>query len=63
MNATAMETTEMTKIARNRLSLLAWTASIVCSVLLLISAIAAADHKREHASMVEQPVNLHIGAQ
>jgi hypothetical protein len=42
----------MTKIVRNRLSVLAWTASIVCSVLLLISAIAAAEHKREHMTSV-----------
>lgn len=41
----------MTKIARNRLSVLAWTASLFCSVLLLISAIAAAEHKREPAAV------------
>lgn len=63
MNATAMETTEMTKTARNRLSVLAWTASILCSVLLLISAIAAAEHKREHAAAVERSGSLHVGAQ
>jgi hypothetical protein len=41
----------MTKIVRNRLSVLAWTASIFCSVLLLISAIAAAEHKRDAAEI------------
>lgn len=43
----------MTKIARNRLSALAWGASIIWSVLLLISAIAAAEHKREHMSQLD----------
>jgi hypothetical protein len=36
----------MTRIVRQRLSVLAWGASLFCSVLLLISAIAAAEHKR-----------------
>jgi len=51
MNVNATEMTQMTKIVRNRLSVLAWTASIFCSVLLLISAIAAAEHKRDAAEI------------
>ena len=43
----------MTKIARNRLSVLAWGASIFCSVVLLISAIAAAEHKRENMTRLD----------
>ena len=45
----------MTKIARNRLSVLAWGASIFCSVVLLISAIAAAEHKRENMGQLDGP--------
>jgi hypothetical protein len=48
----------MTKIARNRLSVLAWGASIFWSVLLLISAIAAAEHKREHMSQLDGPTYI-----
>jgi hypothetical protein len=35
----------MTKPVRNRLSTAAWAATIFCSVLLLVSAFAAASHK------------------
>jgi hypothetical protein len=43
----------MTKSARNRLSVLAWIAAIFCSVVLLISAIAAAEHKRENMTRLD----------
>jgi len=41
----------MTRIVRQRLSVLAWGASLFCSVLLLISALSAAEHKRAAASL------------
>lgn len=50
-----MEIIKMTEIARNRLSMLALGASIFCSVALLISALAAAEHKREHMNPVMGP--------
>jgi hypothetical protein len=40
----------MTKIARNRLSAAAWGVTCVFSVLLLISAMAAAAHKASSAT-------------
>lgn len=35
--------------------MLAWGASIFCSVVLLISAIAAAEHKRENMGQLDGP--------
>ena len=48
----------MTKIARDRLSVLACGASIFCSVVLLISAIAAAEHKRENMTRLDNPAYI-----
>lgn len=47
----------MTKPVRDRLSTAAWAATIFCSVLLLVSALAAASHKAEMAT--QETISAH----